>query len=302
MILNLSKFSHAALQSLARLALPAWAMAVALGCSPSSANFNAGSISTNTLETGIIGGQLIPQTSSVVQSTAFVFLYNKATHDGEVCSGVLVANDLVLTAAHCFHPQGQTPRGRTYSKFVIFGTHVDLGAPDALKQAYVIGEDSYAIDPTFEPATFANDMAVLRLKGRLLPGLIPAKILKEISILSNAKQPVIVAGFGLSSAQTTDAALAYRLRYLTTMPALIKDPRAAGTLSIVTSATHTPALGDSGGPAFTSDNGVRYVWGIDSFNLSSSTNSSYGEFYTVIARHLSWLNRAAAQLGSPATF
>jgi secreted trypsin-like serine protease len=256
---------------------------------------SAGAVGASELNTGIIGGEKVQANDPIRKSTAFILLYNRQTKDMFACSGVLVAPDLIVTAAHCFIPATQPPRGASYLKFVLFTDqvdHIDLNSPDLLKGAYRFGEDSYLPQPNYVKGSNLHDVAVIRLKGPLRPGLAPVAIMKNIKPLLSETQKTTVAGFGNTSENDTSPLL--DLKKLTTTMALQMDPEALTCRPIATTPSQTPAHGDSGGPAFVTVNGQTYVWGVDSHSI---VNAPY-EYYTVLARYISWISQVAPTLGS----
>jgi hypothetical protein len=236
----------------------------------------------------IIGGQVVSQTDTIARSTALLLMYNPKTHDAFICSSVLVTNDTLLSAAHCFFDEATgRARGAAYVKFVIFKTSFDIQSSESFRDAYTLSESSYVTHPKYSNSTLANDIAVIRLPKALLPGLAPAKILTSM----NGVKDVTVAGFGLSSASTAFPRVSV-LKFLKTTLGSRRDSNAPLTISVRTSASQRPAIGDSGGPAFATVNGVTYVWGLDSHALDSLDH----EYYTPIAPYLDFIKQSARRL------
>ncbi|MFF3754441.1 S1 family peptidase [Streptomyces sp. NPDC002018] len=87
------------------------------------------------------------------------------TRAGQFCGGVVVAPTKVLTAAHCMSPDVLGgPPGEVRDLRIIAGRE-RLRA----KGGHVVSVRSVRVDPAYEPATNAADLAVLTLE-RALPG------------------------------------------------------------------------------------------------------------------------------------
>lgn len=259
-------------------------------CSGAPSGRSVGGPSGDSLDVGIIGGQVVSPKDAIAKSTALLLMYNAQTHDAFICSSVLVTSDVLLSAAHCFFDEatGRT-RGANYVKFVIFKTSFDIQSPDSFQNAYTLSESSYITHPKYSNSTLANDMTVIRLPKALLPGLAPMKILNSMGGVKD----VTVAGFGLSTASTAMSRISV-LKLLKTQLGSKRDANAPLAISVKTSNSQRPATGDSGGPAFATVGGVTSVWGLDSHAL----NSSDYEYYTPIAPYLDFIKQSARKLGS----
>lgn len=245
------------------------------------------------LNVGIIGGSGVQAADPIAASTAFILLYNARTHDAATCSAVLLSNDILATAAHCFWPASGPRRDGSYVKFVVFGTSVDIQSADTFKRAITIPETSYALHPGYSNLSNKDSLALIRLPTPLPKGLIPAKILPPTVSIAN---PVTVAGFGITSEdQAVQPPNLYTLKSLAMTLGKVVDADCPLCVNLNEAPNARPAHGDSGGPGFTTVNGVTYVWGVDSH---SKDDSYTNEFYTPLAPYISWIQQTAKALGS----
>jgi hypothetical protein len=185
------------------------------------------------------------------------------------CSGVVVAQDLVLTAAHCVVAT---------SRFKIVG-HL------AAVPYHLADVTEVALHPQFSwPAA---DLALLKLSKELPTGFAPAFLDKRSVVLGDR---LIVVGYGVST--QGDANTAGRPRMATFVVTNTSDnlltlrDAAGGALSI--------CGGDSGAPAFIIRGGVPALAGV----VSGGICADYS-FVTPFSPYREWVWGTARRLGSP---
>lgn len=155
-----------------------------------------------------------------------------------VCSGVLVAPRVVLTAAHCLTP---TPDA------------VSVG-PRPAGGATAIGLQQQIIHPEFDPQTLAQDLAMLTLVDDANGA--PAALAGHPLDGSIVGRPVVVAGFGRSATGDQSAAVE---RSGTAVVKALGDAELQ-----LEPGPAQPCLGDSGGPTLLRDGDGESVIGIHS--------------------------------------
>jgi hypothetical protein len=199
-----------------------------------------------------------------------------------LCSGVAIAPDLVLTAAHCVSSNGR------YRLVVFEG-----------RQPVVKEIASVAAHPQFSPRADAPDLAVVKLAAPPPPNLAPAA-LSERRVPPSVGDRFIVAGFGV--AVQGDRKTAGKLRAVTLVAT---DRPSSQQLSLVDPHKLGEARGlgvcngDSGGPVF--DERDRALVGIVSWSARADGEPVCGFVSGVIplARYRYWILDTAAKLGSP---
>lgn len=199
-----------------------------------------------------------------------------------LCSGVAIAPDLVLTAAHCVLVNGKY-------RLVAFE-----GRRSAVKEVA-----SVTPHPQFSLRSDNQDLALVKLAAKPPPNLVPAAF-SERRAPPSVGDRFIVAGFGL--AVQGDRRSAGKLRAATLVAT---DRPSSQLLSLVDpqklgdSAGLGVCNGDSGGPVF--DERDRALVGIVSWSGRADGEPVCGFLSGVIpvVRYRHWILDTAAKLGSP---
>lgn len=233
----------------------------------------------------IVGGMAVADTDPIASSTVQLFNIAQKT----MCTGSLIANNLILTAAHC------TDEVAT-NLIVIFSIKSPQSAEELKKMPLrqVTGGKVHANWPrlTKKQASNWGDIAILKFKGSLPMGYRPAKLAARNAFLSDGMD-VVLAGYGITSGITRADAVGLnkvsvplaRARYSDTE--LLMDQRQGR------GACH----GDSGGPAFINLKGQNVVIGVTSRGAQDPKDTCLGfSVYTSVASMGAWIEATAKEM------
>ncbi len=228
----------------------------------------------------IIGGDVAKDPDGVRRHTV------RVEGGRTLCTGVVIATDLVLTAAHCINGAGLY---RVVALDKAFKPHAIPVLAAAIHKSYVPRRTALN-----QPGI---DLALLRLAvpvpGDMLP--VPFGALEGFADLS-------AAGFGVS--RERPGAGARVLRQAALRGTTFERPNGPHVLAIGQTRTGAKqgigaCQGDSGGPLFAGQNGSKRLIGIISFagGLPGRNNSCGGITAAIpVARHVDWIRERTAQL------
>src|SRR5947209_2051196 len=204
------------------------------------------------------------------------------------CSGVALARDLVLTAAHCVLP------GADY-KLVEF---------DSARQPLLRDVARIARHPDFDVNAVLRhrvtaDVALLKLAAALK--VVPA-LLAPAGGAVVAGDRLVVAGYGLAvhgdgrTGGTVRAATLVATGQPGTLQIRLADPATKGERAGLGACT-----GDSGAPVYRDVGGALAVIGVVSWSTGPALSEGCGGLtgVTPLARYRAWLVEQAGKMGSP---
>ncbi|WP_243367572.1 S1 family peptidase [Microvirga solisilvae] len=210
---------------------------------------------------------------------------------GELCSGALIAADLVLTAAHC----------------VTDPAAYRVVAVNRAFKPQRIRIVALAVHPTFVTGTTPRtqpgvDLAILRLERPLGPEFLPLD--PSLAGTIDIGDEVTIAGFGVLSEKRRQTARTLRQTNLVSLGPLEVANRVLIVVDRERLAETSGAgacRGDSGGPILASSGDSYLLYGITSWSsgaFRTRERSACGGLTAVtpIVEHLNWIRGAARNL------
>lgn len=267
------------------------------------------SFEASSSSTSIVNGQEVAAEDVLTKSTVALLISLEGYPEVMICTGTLVAKNVVITAAHCledyvdFFFNGETGK---YEKVVIpvVGGSVIFGTQARVEGAVKRNITKWKINPDYSPKEKGqgdwDDIAVLQFDGEVPAGYDTVPYLQETAPLVK-DLAVVFAGYGITSPEGGNTPES--------------DPRGndSGILRKVeitlTSAEHegnellfelpktgaSTCQGDSGGPAYATISGQLTLIGVTSrgedaackgVSISTST-AAHAEFLKTTIQELS---------------
>jgi secreted trypsin-like serine protease len=247
-------------------------------------------------ESAIVGGRKVTATDPIAHVA--VAIVDADPEVGQFCTGVVVARDLIVTAAHCFDDASHVPYVRVGADAPVrvagVAVHAQYSQARRVKYDASIEKVTSAADVK-TPTTPLHDIALLSLDKSLSTRAVPADFAD--ADVDPASGTLVSAGFGCTS--TACGGVSDVLRKVT-MRFVQSAPR-ANLLVLEAGAKHGTCFGDSGGPDFiTTPDGVKVLaivsTGPEACELGISVD-------TAIAPYLAWIRQSQKPLreGRPAT-
>ncbi len=210
---------------------------------------------------------------------------------GTSCTGVAIARDLVLTAAHCLLP----------------GTDYKLVAFDAARRPTLLDAAGIARHPQFDLAALlahraTADIALMKLAAPLPEAFAPAALAAGSGRAIALGDPFVVAGYGVAvrGDGKTGGTIRTATLVATGQPGSLQlrlvDPDTRGERPGLGACT-----GDSGAPVFSRAGGSLAVVGVVSWSTGPKLTAGCGGLtgVTPLARYRDWVLDAARRMDAP---
>jgi hypothetical protein len=245
----------------------------------------------------IVGGIPVEANSDISSSAVFLLVDQAPNKGRQYCSGTLIAQHLVLTAAHCVlrndDPASPVPPEQISLFFgpaefdtddLINPVRNDLARKTAYKAVFHEKHIGHYQDQD------VNDIALIQFRGDLPQALKPASILpaEQASVPLQIRTEVQVAGFGFT--RTNDPLTQLTLLQTSLVTAFDEGD---SIIRLATSQFENRGLcdGDSGGPAFIEIDDKLYLWAV---NIQSNCRTQ--SWVLSLAPFHPWMKRKAAEL------
>lgn len=228
-------------------------------------------------------GGAVPSAEGVGRTVVVV-----AGSRGNICTGAAIAPNLVLTAAHCIHPQ------TAYQVLVpVNGAMLRIAA------------ERIAVHPGFSATAFANhrasaDVALIKLAAPLPAPKVAASLgVPRIPIQLGSRFTVAGIGVTLYGGDTDGNTIRAASLAVTGRPGTLQvrlvDPVTGGTRAGLGGCT-----GDSGAPVFEDQNGRAVIVGVVSWSTGPNLSEGCGGLtgVTPLTLYRSWILQAAQQMGA----
>lgn len=235
----------------------------------------------------IVGGSAVSRVDSI--SKHLVFIYSN--RDSSYCTGTIISENLILTAAHCIKNTSET-------LVLGFGLDRSKGTMQVRTSNGAVTHGGYKSDLSAE----RNDVGLISFSGGLPEGFEPAP-LANAKIFAKVKSEIVAVGYGrvkgVRNVSPSDSGSG-RLRKVTLK---IQTKSANGKAFEVSQQDGRGiCYGDSGGPAFIKSNGQYYLVGVTSAVLWYKPKDSVYDLckehsmFMDVKFYKPWINAQSGQL------
>ena len=257
---------------------------VVLGTACGKAPTQTSELKFSSLLTGIIGGNEVQVRDPIAKSVVAIY----DVESKGLCTGSILSSEFIVTAAHCVTGTAQNLR-------VVFG--LDIASEEGRR---VMGADQATPNPKWAASRQARinrdmgDIAIIKLRGALPAGFVPAQLLQNKSDLQDGGN-VTLAGYGITDGVSKDGTPVLRKVNVTIKMAEFSPSEVLMDQTQGRGACH----GDSGGPAYALTSAGLRLFGVTSRGVNDlgDTCSSYSA-YTNILAHADWI-RATSRMMAP---
>jgi secreted trypsin-like serine protease len=257
----------------------------------------------------IVNGQELIEMTDARSSTVLIYRETEGADGqkaGSICTGTLVAEDMILTAAHC------APRKTDGKSFMFIGFGNNIDDSFTAKRKTPIGlVAEYRVNTQWDETTTSllnspNDLAILRFEGTLPEGF-KIRPLPSEDYKIDSKGTIEMIGFGLTVEKGNDSGILRHTEVPATkvaegvyIPKYKQYVPVPGTIIMNQQETGV-CSGDSGGPLFAKVNGTVTMVGVTSMVADMSENevkrACHGiSVFVDLRAQLKWVQDTMAEL------
>lgn len=241
----------------------------------------------------IMGGHPVASTSLIAQHT--VELENYYARNNHICTGTIIADDIVMTAAHCL--------GASISRLPTIYFRQNIAEPGVKANVIKVLAPIKKV-PTNKDQLDWHDIALLKLDKKIPVGYRPVKL--DDQDLLQDHDVVVLAGYGRTNPSPNDPAKG--LGVLRAVEQVVLQARYGTSEILIKEDQKGACFGDSGGPAFIVREHEYIQVGLTSHFTSKSNVQSNDPrlglvsacivdiVYTGISAHAAWIKQALREL------
>ena len=225
---------------------------------------------------GVVKGKSVTKTENLAKSVVALVAQRE---DGQaLCTGTILSEDTILTAAHCMDENPER-------MLVVFNRTIKKVPKDLIRNVTAFVQNPLWKKPS---AKGRGDLALVHFDGGLPAGYKPVTI-GDATLPLTPGTEVLMMGYGVNQAETHKGAGVLR----ETKSSIIEQESAT---ELVTDGTKSSVcFGDSGGPAFAEDaDGNEVQWGVTSSGKNEACNEA--SVHTNVIAYAKWIKSAAAKL------
>lgn len=236
-------------------------------------------LENSTYSLKIFGGEKIDQTDEIGSYLVAVTDFNT----GEICSGTIISEDTILTAAHCVE------NSKVNHLKIVFAPSIFAPIENQNSVEKFIIHENYIKDEK----QIINDLALIKMKKTIHNGYKILNLAQIKNIHENEFKEAILSGYGFS--KLTFPRMGAGTVRKTTVPLLVFN--ADEPLVIFDQTKGQGACqGDSGGGAFVIENNQVIQIGVTSFvntklNQPKKADCQKKSYYSSIKFYLNWIEQ-----------
>ena len=226
----------------------------------------------------IVNGQTEPGFEGV---GALTLTLPMSGYHGAFCSGTLMGQSWVLTAAHCLAESPEFSPSPALTKFYM-GPDARPVAGGELPEGTFVEVDRFYVHPNYDPATTRNDIAMMHLAQPVfgIQGYSPNTKSFDDSFLGES---ILYVGYGVIDGNTQEGG---GIKRSTSLRVVSYDNSSYISMEFGTGV----CFGDSGGPGLMELNGQWRIMGVNSTGWGTSENAcGGGSTHTRVDNYSDWV-------------